>query len=347
MTAIAQAHPNRGIPPIHIHNDPVDWPRMPQEVKTKQKKLRRERLDALRALQAVGDERREILDRKQAVESSLRSMTGGRPDSAFYHSAHAYRYQSLADDHPEVATAKQALADLIADLAKLAPVIAERSHRSQQLGRLLNSVEDYLKLSLRGVAAITVYKGATPILSKRQTATDAVARCRGQLLELDANRHKIASAPWHSAEAKRRAAAEVATLAERGRPSVLPLLESPTDPIHWAERPYTEAVIADHLISEFGDPACLPLMFWMLEESITAKLQQEIDELADDRNSLTAKERAERISEIDRERLAVERQEEFWVSKCIDDGLTILRRPSADVRALLNLADHMPASPQS
>ena len=66
-------------------------------------------------------------------------------------------------------------------------------------------------------------------------------------------------------------------------------------------------------------------------------------QIADDQNALTAEQRAEQIGEIDRDRLAIQREEEHWVGKAIEDGMTMLRRPDADPRAVLGLADDMPA----
>ena len=71
--------------------------------------------------------------------------------------------------------------------------------------------------------------------------------------------------------------------------------------------------------------------------------RQQIDAIADDANALTEQARTEQIGEIDRDRLAVQREEEHWVGKAIDGGMTMLRRPDADPRAVLGLADDMPA----
>ena len=53
-------------------------------------------------------------------------------------------------------------------------------------------------------------------LQKRETLPDAVERCRRRIRELDADLHRVASAPWPSAETKRRARAEIEAIAARG-----------------------------------------------------------------------------------------------------------------------------------
>ena len=132
-------------------------------------------------------------------------------------------------------------------------------------------------------------------------------------------------------------------MAERGQPSALPLIESQDGSICWAERSYSDAVIGGRLISAVGDPSALPLLFWLHRDAIVAKIEQQIDAVADDANSLTERERAEQIGEIDRDRLAVQREEEHWIGAAVDAGMTMLRRPYADPRALLGLADDLPA----
>jgi hypothetical protein len=102
-------------------------------------------------------------------------------------------------------------------------------------------------------------------------------------------------------------------------------------------------LIGARLISAAGDPAPLPLLFWLHREALIQKIEAQIDEISDDQNALTAEQRNAQISEIDRDRLAIQREEEFWVSSAIDDGTNILRRPEADPRAVLGLADDMPA----
>ena len=92
-----------------------------------------------------------------------------------------------------------------------------------------------------------------------------------------------------------------------------------------------------------GDPSALPLLFWLHRETLTERIEAEIDALADDANALTAEQRTEQVGEIDRDRLAIQREEEHWVSKAIEDGANMLRRPDADPRAVLGLADDMPA----
>ncbi len=344
MTATAQTAPPEGAPaaPIRLNPDPLNWPRIPKPVKITLRRLRRARDDAWLVWRAIADERQAAWDVKRSVEARLKTLTGGRPDSAWY--AQYSNFERLEDDDPLVVAQLEALADAKANIERLDPIVEVRSHQYHQLGRLQSSVEGYLTEGLRGVGdAIKLHKGPDPSPHKGESLVDAVERCRRRLRELDADRHRIASAPWHSAAAKLRARAEIEKLAERGRPSVLPVIESQDGAISWAGRAFTDFVVGSRLLTATGDPSALPLLFWLHRDTLIERIEAEIDALADDANALTAEQRAEQIKEIDRDQLAVQHEEEHWIGKAVDDGANLLRRPDADPRAVLGLADDMPA----
>ena len=345
MADTVQAELSTSVPAvIRLNGDALAWPQIPKPVKAKLRDLRRARHDARLAWRAVSDERAEAWDNKRSIEARLTALTGGRPSSPWYGHAQQANYYRLEDDHPEVGEQLTKLNDAKAIIERLDRLVEVRAHHMDQLSRLLNSLETYLGEGLAAVAdAIKIYKGPAPSPQKRETPTDAVERCRRRLRELDADRHKVASAPWHSAQAKERARAEIDALAARGKPDVMSLVESQAELIYWRERPFSDVIIAGRLVSASGDPSALPLLFWLHRDAIVAKIEAQINEVADDANALTAEQRTEQIGEIERDRLAVQREEEYWIGKAIDVGMTILRRPDADPRAVLGLADDMPA----
>ena len=345
MTDVAQAQPPTGTPAvIRLNADPINWPRIPKPVKNKLKRLRRARDDAWLVWRGIADERQVAWEAKRVAEARLKVLKGGGPDSAWYDAAQRSHFQRLEDDHPEVAAQLETLEESKTNIERLDPIVDARSHQFDQFGRLVDSIEGYLSEGLSGVGdAIMLYKGPAPSPHKGERAVDAVERCRRRLRELDADRHRVASAPWPSAEAKRRARAEIDKLAERGQPSALSLVESPDGSINWPERPVTDAVIGGRLVSAVGDPSALALLFWLHRETIIERINEQIDANSDDANSLTAEQRTEQIGEIDRDRLAVQREEEFWINAAIDGGTNILRRPDADPRAVLGLDASMPA----
>jgi hypothetical protein len=334
------------VPPLRLKPDPLEWHRLPKAAKDKLRGLRRDKDDKWLEWRAVADDQRQAWDDKRDAEARLKILTGGRPDSPWHHPTQYAIHNKLDNDHPEVVAQLEKLETAKDNIERLRPIVEGRAQRWNDLGRLVTSVESYLSDALQGIqGTIPLFKGNAPARQKRETPSDAVERCRKRLRELNADRHRIRSAPWPSAEAKRRARAEINKVAERGQPNVAPLIETGEGSIAWAERPITDMIIGGRPIAHYGDPRGFPLLVWLHRDTIVARLEHEIDLTADDDHALTAEQRIQQLSAIDRERLAIQREEEHWVCVAIEDGATIARRPLADPRAVLGLADSMPEPP--
>jgi hypothetical protein len=188
---------------------------------------------------------------------------------------------------------------------------------------------------------MSLYDGPRPPRHKRDPV-DA-ERCRQRIGELEAERVRVSCAPWCAAQAKERAAAEIERLAKRGQPSVLPLIQTPDKGIGWGERPISDLMVAGRLMTIEGDPSPGPLLVWLLKDELIGRIEAAIDEAADDEQALTVKERTEQLQRIAQDKLAVERQEEFFIEQANRGSAHVLRRPDADARALLGLAGDAPA----
>lgn len=326
---------------IRANADPVDWPQLPQPVKDKLRCLRRERDDAWSLWRAASNERADILEIKRTAEARLTALTGGRKNSQWFRHFQASRFEKLPDDHPEVAATLARLEDATARLERLNSIVEARSHQCQERGRLVTSVERYLER--QGNRETKLYMGSTPRRQKGESLTGGIERCRRRVRELDADRHRIQSAPWPSAEAKQRARAEIEKLAERGQPNVLSLIETANGTIGWAERQFNDVRVGDRLVTAIGDPSALGLLVWLHRDGLIERIEREIDLVADDQNSLTDEQRAAQLKQIEKDRLAVEREEEFLISGANEGGANILRRCDADPRAVLALDDTSPA----
>ncbi len=199
--APAPAQPLIGLPAvIRIGNDLVDWVHLPEAVRTKLRELRRLRDDASAVMRGILDEQREVWDSKRTAEARLKELTGSRADSPFYDRFRP-NYYRLEDDHPEVAAQLVKLEAAKAEIERLAPIIETRKHVFNQRAGLVTSIERYLTERLGRVRhAISLYSGPEPSRQKREFAVDAVERCRRRLRELDADRHRVASAPWPCVE---------------------------------------------------------------------------------------------------------------------------------------------------
>jgi hypothetical protein len=342
MTESLQAQASYGVPGIlRINADPVDWPQLPNPVKDKLRSLRRERDDARSLWRAASDEREKILEIKRVAESRLMMLTGGREDSKWYRHSQAASFGNLLDDHPEVTATLARLEESTARLGQQNPIVDARSHQFHERGRLVESLERFLERL--GNRETTLFKGSSPPRrQKGESLAEGVERCRRRIRELDADQHRIRSAPWPSAEAKQRARAEIEKLAERGQPNVLSLIESPNGSIGWAERKFNDIRLGDRMLTAVGDPSALALLIWLHRDTLIERIEQEIDLVADDQHALTSAQRVELLKPIERDRLAAERAEDVLVGAAIEEGATILRRCDADPRAVLGLDDGMP-----
>lgn len=191
---------------------------------------------------------------------------------------------------------------------------------------------------IRSGAAVTAHPLVKPRLGKGQTPAEACDDVRGQIRTLAADLHAARSAPRTTAEAKASAESHVAQMAARGSPNVLSLLEGA------GEIAYPMAVVMELDGSRHGRAVdAAALLAWFDPAGMLAKFCAEIDELGDDENALSAECRQAREAELLNAILSKEREEEALIEIAKQGGVTIIRRPRADPRAVLHLGDEMPA----
>src|SRR5262245_4753229 len=323
---------------IRVETDPASWPQTPEPVAAKLQVLRRARDDARATLHAVKDEQDAARDRKRDAAARLTRIAGPKDRRWF----DPPTFPPIAEDHPELVAVRRRIEVATADINRLDDLVAARSHQFHQLGRLVDRAERYFGDHLRRLTMIPLHDGPPPKLRRGEDAAAALERVRRRLRELDADRHRIVSSPWHASQAKERARAEVEQWAQRGEPHVSPMIESPTRPIGW-QRPLTDQLVGGRVVTLQGDPSPM-LMFWLHKDEIIKRLEAEIDAIADDEHALKLEQRTAMVAEVDRDKLAVERDEEFWFCAAVAGGAMLLRRPDADPRAVLGLRDDMPAN---
>ncbi len=325
---------------FQVGSDPAEWPWTPAPVAVKLRQLRRERDDARVVWRSTSDELHGVRDVKRTAEGRHKELFGSRRDTPWF-SPHALPQRELPDDHPEVVAVRRRLENAEAEITRLEPVLAARAHPLEQLSHLVESIERYCGEKLRPLGSMTLHDGPAPSRRRRDPG-ETVERCRQRIAELDDERRRVSSAPWHAAQAKQRARAEIEKLAARGAPDIRPLLRTPDRWIGWRERPIYDMMIAGRAVVSEGDPAALPLLFWLHKDIIVTKLEAAIDEAADDDNALTFEERSKQLDRIAREKLSAEREEEHALEHAKLNGALVLRRPDADPRAVLGLGDDMP-----
>ena len=162
----------------------------------------------------------------------------------------------------------------------------------------------------------------------------ALQKVRDDLSRIDADAHSVRTAPLPSDEAKVAARQHVKELAEKSRPDVRNLVELGRG-IEWPR----------HGIRDIGGlgnaNAALPdsrgLLAWLHTDTMVAALEREIDAVADDGQAIGADERAKRLAQIAKDKLAAERREEAVITAAAQAGTALERRPDADPRAVLGI----------
>lgn len=213
--------------------------------------------------------------------------------------------------------------------------------RSAVLSALVSEIESYLRSAGREITELPA--APKPSLKKGENLSDAIEARRRRLRELSADRHRTMSAPWPSNVAKAKARAEIERLVAQCRPSVEALLETRDDGIGWPGS-YAQTV------NIAGRPISVPMasepwraLPWLFQRELIAAIEREIDACADDAHALTAEQRAVQLATIAADMLAVEREEVALLDEANAETITVLPRSDVDPRAVLGLADTMPA----
>lgn len=321
--------------------DCADWPQTPLVASVKLRELRRLRDDAAVMLRSVLDEQQTARDAKTAAELRLRQLKGAdAPDAAWFTPK---PFPVLAATHPELVAVQRRIETATAEIERLAPIISARSHQRAEAARRVENIERYFSEQLLPLEVIPLYDGPDPELRKGETPADAIERARFRIRELNADAHRVRSAPWPVAQAKQRARREIEEYARVGAPNCLQMVEAPNLPIGW-KRPFIgDHVIGGRVVSVEGAPDATALIFWLHRDLIIARIDAALDAIADDEHALTLAQRSEQMAVIERDKLAIEREEEAAIIAAGAAGLVILRRPDCDVRAVLGLSDDLPA----
>ena len=271
----------------------------------------------------TGDHRRALIARRDAAMRAAR----GRPSPA----------TTLLDQ--EIATATS-------EIEALAGRIARAHAARSDLPRRLT---EYVR-SLPSGIPIEEHRGdpAPPKTAKGQSLAEAVQVARERLAELAADAHQVASAPLPSAAVKASIRNQVAALAAAGAPDVGNAIEIGA-PIAWPRETVqlqVGGVSGGHPVSGFASgqvPDAFALMVWLHRDALVARLEAEVDELADDAAALTDVQRATKERQIAAAALEVERRIEGLIELSEREGAPISRDDSADPRAVLGLASTLPA----
>ena len=171
-----------------------------------------------------------------------------------------------------------------------------------------------------------------------ETILAAVEKVRRQIEELRAEAQSAADAPISSDAAKKIALAQLDALARRGEPDADPVIEAGKE-ICFPAKIYPGEHMPAHRRDEID---LLSFVIWAARDLIAEKIVAAIEEAANDDEALSDAERAKRIAEANEAILDLERREEALICLAAAGGQRIERRPDADLRAVLGLADTAP-----
>jgi len=256
---------------------------------------------------------------------------GERPSNIY---SEKLNREALERVEADVEIDRRRRANLDEEIGEIKEREARLAAKANILGATVSNLEAWLK-ALPSEAPIRAASARPAALAKGEVPVLAVDKCRQRIRDLDADLQRIATAPVTSAEAKKLKDAQLDALAARGRPDCRALV-SHGEPIGWPTVRNLGMKAA-----ESGQDA-IGLLAWAFRDRLSAALNAEIDAIADDAAALTAEQRAEQRATALRDKLAAERDEEALLRMAIAAGTTLLRRPEADPRAVLGLADDLP-----
>jgi hypothetical protein len=205
---------------------------------------------------------------------------------------------------------------------------------------LLRRLESYAKAYLQsGAQSRLADPIAQPELAKNETWIVAIEKRRRRIRELHADADRYRAAPQLSSVALQREIERIDALAALGAPDASNAIERGSD-VEWPMLNYKKFVAGGWIEFSALD---LSLITHLLRDKMVAAAKAAIEAAADDDAALSDADRAKLIGEAERDALAVEREECALVRAAKSVGQPVLFRPDADPRAVLGLADDMPA----
>jgi hypothetical protein len=319
---------------VHELGDPVDA--LPGEAsRSRLLALRQRAMDTRAVWLPLSDELRDLRTEKQKTDIRLKQLKMRMGNAG----------PELSDDDPQVRDVRKKIERIDSEIARLSNLEQARGAILHACGMVLRNAEDWLRNGRPGgtviieAAAIDV----ADVLKKGERLVDALERTRHRLRELDADRHRINSAPYPSVDAKKRLRDQIDSIANRAVPDVSALVEHNGE-LGW---PRTEAVLPlvamgkDGAIfgNAQGDVAdVLGLFAWLHRPALLKALDGLIDSEADDDHAMSMTDREIKLAEIERDRLVIERQEAALVWHGQAQGESVEHRADASPAAVLGIA---------
>jgi hypothetical protein len=300
--------------------------RLPAAAKAKLEHLRRIEQRSRALVDGIEDERERV---RQQRDDATRQL-------AIFDRNHAPQFKRVDDpatggtkkvpvEYPERVELLGQIEDAKAELQRLAAEQREASLNFSVADLAIWAQQDHGRLA--DVPA--------PKLPRGTNLSEALEANRAEQSAIADQLEALRNAPLSTAEAKSRMRAEVAALAERGRPMVDGLFYE--NGITWPETQIiaTGAGETSTVVAAFV-PDALALAVWANQAAVTAALEKEIERAADGRTALTFEARKTKLAECEAALLEAQRRGEVIVSKIEAEG-RIVRRSCVDPFVLLGV----------
>jgi hypothetical protein len=245
---------------------------------------------------------------------------------------------------PQVRAERKKLERAEKELARVTELKETRTVRSTAVGQLRQSVNDWVLRGIPGGCTLDVVED-TPVaelLTKADGGREeaAIERFRHRQRECAAERHRVNSQHWPISTAEAGAIELIERRLEAGRP----LLESAIEhnlPISFAKmRLQSQIFNAQPGAVAFAEPEdAIGFVLWLLgKEFVLEKIRAGFREIADDKNALDERQRAEALATLDADDLAAQRAECSLIWAAAERGEIIDFRPTTLPQAVLGVA---------
>lgn len=298
---------------------------LPAEAREKYRELEQKRDDAGVLIRAIVEDQQQVRADIQRHQNRIRELQAGRGAGGF----------ALGDDATQVVAERCALEGKLSEQRRLAARNEDLGGTFQRVGQLIRSIEQAVAARPSGcVGQMVVIE--TPKF--KGTIADGIeARCR-RGRELNADLHRVRTAPWPSAFVKQKMREEINRLADSGRPFVDQAVEHNEHVSFPSESHHVRIFNSDPAaIGSVELPNTLGVVFWLHRDELIAAMEREVDEIADDANALSEEERQEAETQILGDMLAAEREECKLIEIAHSQGLPAEYRNDCNPLAILGI----------
>ncbi|WP_144421086.1 hypothetical protein [Ahrensia marina] len=230
-----------------------------------------------------------------------------------------YNQFQLGSNVKKIAAIRQEIANLDDEIAELQKKVHSKEDQFQKIAALADRALNWLKKIDRDdflqPCNVDLPKGSD------------ISKLRQQIAELTADMHQVQSAPYPASMAKQASRAKIERMAAAGAPDMLHCIDT--------GEPFKFSFLgaADEL-SLVGADLRTCQMAWLHKDAMIAKIEAEINELADDENALDPAEREAKLTALAEERLKLERVECELIQ---NNPNQFEHRPEVSIEALLGV----------